>query len=257
MKSISYALFSKFLLLFPIIWLEMSCSTVPTAENSLLTEASEVYAQASADPNTASLEALAEAKSALEKAKTSKDNETKEHFAYLAKGYAQIAITVAKRQALELERKNLLQPVPSLREDNNLKVNNQQLQQQIAHWQRNPNEQLVLILEDIWSKTEPADLLPEARLNLNTVARFLNQYPELQVIVKSDDNNAGYDQYDLGLSDRRAHAVKFALINRGIRSNRISATQESRLLTQNQTATKHKQNNRVELIIFKEENKKL
>lgn len=77
MKSISYALFSKFLLLFPIIWLAMSCSTVPTAENSLLTEASEIYAQASADPNTASLEALAEAKSALAKATTSKDNETK------------------------------------------------------------------------------------------------------------------------------------------------------------------------------------
>jgi outer membrane protein OmpA-like peptidoglycan-associated protein len=257
MKSISYAIFSKFLLLFPIIWLEMSCSTVPTAENSLLTEASEVYAQASADPNTASLEALAEAKSALEKAKTSKDNETKEHFAYLAKGYAQIAITVAKRQALELERKNLLQPVPSLREHNNLNVNNQQLQQQIANWQRNPNEQLVLILEDIWSKTEPADLLPEARLSLNMVARVLNQDPELQVIVRSYEDNAGYDQYDLGLSERRAYAVEFALINRGIRSNRIRATQEGLLPTHNQTATKHKQNNRVEIIIFKAANKKL
>lgn len=175
----------------------------------------------------------------------------------MAKGYAQIAITVAKRQALELERKNLLQPVPSLRENNNPKANNQQLQQQIAHWQRNPNEQLVLILEDIWSKTEPADLLPEARLSLNTVARVLNQYPELQVIVKNYENNIGYDQYDLGLSDRRTYAVKFALINRGIRSNRIRATQEDPLPTHNQVATKHKQNNRVELIIFKEENKKL
>lgn len=257
MKGISYALFSKFLLLFAIVWLEMSCSTVPTAENSLLTEASEVYAQASADPKTASLEALAEAKSALEKAKTSKDNETKEHLAYLAKGYAQLAITVAKRQALELERKNLLQPVPSLRENNNLDVNNQQLQQQLVNWQRNPNEQLVLILEDIWSKTEPADLLPAARLSLNRVAHVLNQDPELQVIVKSYGDNAGYDQYDLGLSERRAYAVKFALINRGIRSNRIRATQEGSLPTPNQTATKHKQDNRVELIIFKAVNNKL
>ena len=254
MKSISYALFSKFLLLFLIIWLEMSCSTVPTAENSLLTEASEIYAQASADPNATSLDALVEAKSALEKAKKSQDNETKEHFAYLAKRYAQIAITTTKRQALELERKNLLQqPIPSLRENNSLKANNQQLQQQIANWQHHPNEQLVLVLENTWSKvTESADLLPKARVSLNTVATFLNQYPELQVIVKNYDNNSSYDQYNLGLSDRRAHAVKFALINRGIRSNRIKVTQESQLLTTyNQTTSKDKQNNRVELIIFK------
>ncbi len=253
MKSISYALFSKFLLLFLIIWLEMSCSTVPTAENSLLTEASEIYAQASANSNATSLDALVEAKSALEKAKKSQDNETKEHFAYLAKRYAQIAITIAKRQALELERKNLLQqPVPILRENNSLKANNQQLQQQIANWQHHPNEQLVLVLEKTWSKTESADLLPKARLSLNTVATFLNQYPELQVIVKNYDNNSGYDQYNLGLSARRAHAVKFALINRGIRSNRIRVTQESQLLTaHNPTTPKDKQNNRVELIIFK------
>ena len=211
MKSISYALFSNFLLLYLTIWLEMSCSTVPTAENSLLTEASEIYAQASADPNATSLDALVEAKSALEKAKKSQDKEMKEHFAYLAKRYAQIAITTTKRQALELERKNLLQqPIPSLRENNSLKANNQQLQQQIANWQHHPNEQLVLVLENTWSKTESADLLPKARVSLNTVATFLNQYPELQVIVKNYDNNSSYDQYNLGLSDRRAHAVKFA-----------------------------------------------
>ena len=57
------ALFSKKVLFF-IIGLSVSCSTVSTPENNLLTEASEIYAQASADPNITS-EALVEAKSAL------------------------------------------------------------------------------------------------------------------------------------------------------------------------------------------------
>ena len=246
------ALFSNRVLFF-IMGLSVSCSTVPTTEDSLLTEASEVYAQASADPNITS-EALVEAKSALEQAKQSKDNETREHFAYLAKRYAQIAIIIAKRQAVELERKTLLQQVtkPSLRENHSQNANEQQLQQQIANWQPNSNERLVLILEDIWSKTELADLPPEARQSLNQVATFLKQHPELQIIVRSY-NNSSYDQYSLGLSERRAYAVKFALINRGISSTRIITTDstESRGLTPNQIKPKPKQNKGVELIIFK------
>ena len=252
MKIINCALFSKTVLFF-IIGLGVNCSTVPTAENSLLTEAGEVYAQASADLNITS-EALVEAKSALEQAKQSKDDETREHFAYLAKRYAQIAIIVAKRQAVELERKTLLQQVttkPSLRENHSQNANEQQLQQ-IANWQPNSNERLVLSLEDTWSKTELADLLPEARQSLTKVATFLNQHPELQIVVKSY-NNSSYDQYQLGLANRRAYAVKFALINRGIASTRIITTDsiENRWLTPNQTKMKSKQNNGVELIIFK------
>jgi outer membrane protein OmpA-like peptidoglycan-associated protein len=226
---------------------------VSTPENNLLTEASEIYAQASADPNITS-EALVEAKSALEQAKQSKDNETKEHFAYLAKRYAQIAITIAKRQAIELERKNLLQSVtkPNLRENYAQSANWQQLQQ-LTNWQPNSNEQLVLTLEDIWSKTELADLLPEARQNLTKVATFLNQHPELQIMVRSYNSNSSYDQYHLGLAQRRAYAVKFALINRGILSTRIIAT-DSMESRPNQTKMKPKQNNGVELIIFKTSN---
>lgn len=246
------ALFSKKVLFF-IIGLSVSCSTVSTPENNLLTEASEIYAQASADPNITS-EALVEAKSALEQAKQSKDNETKEHFAYLAKRYAQIAITIAKRQAIELERKNLLQSVtkPNLRENYAQSANWQQLQQ-LTNWQPNSNEQLVLTLEDIWSKTELADLLPEARQNLTKVATFLNQHPELQIMVRSYNSNSSYDQYHLGLAQRRAYAVKFALINRGILSTRIIAT-DSMESRPNQTKMKPKQNNGVELIIFKTSN---
>jgi outer membrane protein OmpA-like peptidoglycan-associated protein len=255
MNSLNCVLFSK-TVLFLIIGLGVSCSTVPTAENSLLTEASEIYAQASANPNITS-EALVEAKSALEQAKQSKDNEAQEHFAYLAKRYAQIAITIAKRQELELARKNLLQPAtkPSLTEHHAQNANRQPLQQQLTNWQPNSNEQLILTLEDIWSKTELADLLPEARQNLTEVATFLNQHPELQIMVRSY-NNSNYDQYHLGLAERRAYAVKFALINRGIPSTRIIASDsvENRRLISNQTTTKSVQNNGVELIIFKASN---
>ena len=254
MNSLNCALFSKIVLVL-IMGLGVSCSTVPTTENSLLTEASEIYAQASAEPNITS-EALVEAKSALEQAKQSKDNEAQEHFAYLAKRYAQIAITIAKRQELELARKNLLQPAtkPSLTKHHAQNANWQPLQQ-LTNWQPNSNEQLVLTLEDIWSKTELADLLPEARQNLTEVATFLNQHPELQIMVRSYDNSS-YDQYHLGLAERRAYAVKFALINRGIPSTRIIASDsvENRRLISNQTKTKSAQNNGVELIIFKASN---
>lgn len=256
MNSINSVRFNQILLVV-IIGLSMSCSTVPTAENSLLTEASEIYAQANADPNITS-ETLVKAKSALATAKQSKDNETREHFAYLAKRYAQIAVTIAKRQAVELERKNLLQPVTksNLSNHHNQGVHQQQLQQQIADWQPNSNKRLVLILEDIWSKTEPAGLLPEARQSLTKVATFLNQHPELQIIVRNYDNSPRYDQYQLGLSERRAYAIKFALINRGIASTRIITTdsKESRWLASNQAKTKSKQNNGIQLVVVKADN---
>ena len=56
-----------------------------------------------------------------------------------------------------------------------------------------------------------------------------------------------------GLAQRRAYAVKFALINRGILSTRIIAT-DSMESRPNQTKMKPKQNNGVELIIFKTSN---
>jgi outer membrane protein OmpA-like peptidoglycan-associated protein len=255
MNSINSVRFSK-IWLFVIIGLSGSCNTVPTTENSLLTEASEVYAQASANPDITS-EALAKAKSALTTAKQSNDNETKEHYAYLAKRYAQIAIIISKRQNFELKRKNLLQPVtkPNLSKDHSQSANQQQLQQQIANWQPN-SKRLVLILEDIWSKTARADLLPEARQSLTKVATLLNQHPELQIIVRNYDNSSRYDQYHLGLSERRAYAVKFALINRGIASTRIITTDsmESRWLAPNQSKTKSKQNNGIELVVVKADN---
>ena len=89
---------------------------------------------------------------------------------------------------------------------------------------------------------------------MTQVADLLNQYPELRIIVKNDDNYSRYDQYHLGLAERRAYAVKFALINRGISSTRIITREdsiESRWLSPNQTQVNAKPHNGIELIIFK------
>jgi len=86
--------------------LSAGCGSTPE-KHELLREARNAIAQAEANPNTANSEALSEAKQALNKAEMSEDAEITEHFAYVAKQQAQLALEVAERQALEDKREGL------------------------------------------------------------------------------------------------------------------------------------------------------
>ncbi len=65
------------------------------------------------------------------------------------------------------------------------------------------------------------DLSSEARATLENQARWLAQYPTLNVTVEGHADERGTREYNLALGDRRANSVKNYLIALGVSPSRI------------------------------------
>jgi peptidoglycan-associated lipoprotein len=65
------------------------------------------------------------------------------------------------------------------------------------------------------------DLTPEDQANLRGQAQWLNQYPARTVTIEGHCDERGTREYDLGLADRRANAVKQYLVSLGVNANRL------------------------------------
>jgi len=210
-----------------------SCSSVPAGKTTILKEAREAYAQAQAHPKTTNLAELSKAKQALEKAERAKTAKDMQHLAYVAKQKAKIALTVAKRQSLTTQKIEYR------------RLQNPQLQKQFAAWYRHKIGRLKVILDNGYATS------PQTNADIETVAAFLKQHPQLNVSVEGHTDNNGTHQYNLGLAERNATSIKFALMERGIASKRVQVKSfgETRPITSNSTETGRKRNRRVELFI--------
>jgi outer membrane protein OmpA-like peptidoglycan-associated protein len=71
------------------------------------------------------------------------------------------------------------------------------------------------------------------------------------VMIEGHTDNVGSDDYNMGLSQRRADSVKAYLMGEGINGNRLVAygKGESSPVASNDTASGRRQNRRVEVII--------
>lgn len=111
---------------------------------------------------------------------------------------------------------------------------------------------LVISLSDILFDVDKATIKPGALSNINRIAGILNQFPNYKISVEGHTDNTGSAQYNMQLSQRRAEAVRQALINGGVDSTRITATGFG--LTQpvatNATAAGRQQNRRVEVVVL-------
>ena len=81
---------------------------------------------------------------------------------------------------------------------------------------------LVLTLGDVLFDTGRAELNPGAGRKLDQLAQFLAEHPERRVQIDGFTDSVGTDAYNELLSQRRADAVKSALVTRGIDSSRIA-----------------------------------
>jgi outer membrane protein OmpA-like peptidoglycan-associated protein len=81
---------------------------------------------------------------------------------------------------------------------------------------------LVLTLGDVLFDTGRATLNPGAALKLDQLAQFLTEHPDRHVQIDGFTDSVGSDAYNQDLSERRADAVKSALMARGIDPTRIS-----------------------------------
>jgi len=126
------------------------------------------------------------------------------------------------------------------------------LQRQIDVLQAKPTDRgLVLTLGDVLFTSGRADLKPGATGNLNKLVAFLDKYPDRSVSIQGYTDSVGSEDYNQGLSERRANSVKSYLAGQGIGSTRLSASGKGRNdpVADNDSAAGRQQNRRVEVVI--------
>jgi outer membrane protein OmpA-like peptidoglycan-associated protein len=82
---------------------------------------------------------------------------------------------------------------------------------------------LVLTLGDVLFDSGRAQLNPGSARKLDQLGQFLTDHPDRRVQIDGFTDSVGTESYNQDLSQRRADAVKFALISRGINSSRIGS----------------------------------
>ena len=114
---------------------------------------------------------------------------------------------------------------------------------------------LVITLGDVLFSTNKAQLESGGVRNVQKLADFLKKYPQHKVLVEGYTDSTGSDSLNQELSDRRANAVRTALLDMGIRSDHVTARGygEAFPVASNDTAASRQLNRRVE-IVFSDEN---
>jgi outer membrane protein OmpA-like peptidoglycan-associated protein len=134
----------------------------------------------------------------------------------------------------------------------NSEQQNAELQRQIDELHAKPSDRgLVVTLGDVLFATGRADIMSGAAGNLDRLVAFLNKYPDRTVVIEGYTDNVGSEQYNQGLSERRADSVKSYLAGQGVGMLRLSALGkgESGAVADNSSATGRQQNRRVEVVI--------
>ena len=268
----SYPLLVAFLCL-----LIAGCGGPPRA-NPALTEARDAYSTAANDPAIVSNApvALQEAEEALRRAmivwEENEDADDVTHYAYLARQRVRIAEQVAKLNASQKEveqaRNERQQVVLEARAAEAERAQREaeaaraeaeaaltranELASQVDDLEAELTRRgLVLTLGDVLFDTGQATLKSGAERTIGALVTFLNENPERNVLIEGFTDSVGSDELNLGLSQRRADAVRTALVERGIAGTRIRTHGygKSFPVASNDTPAGRQQNRRVEIVI--------
>jgi peptidoglycan-associated lipoprotein len=77
-------------------------------------------------------------------------------------------------------------------------------------------------VRDAYFDYDKADLRPDARTALSKTADFLKNNPRFKVTVEGHCDERGSTEYNLGLGDRRANAVKQYIVSLGVAADRVN-----------------------------------
>jgi OOP family OmpA-OmpF porin len=104
------------------------------------------------------------------------------------------------------------------------------------------------VIEGINFKTASAEILPGSWAVLDRALKVLQDYPDVNLEISGHTDSKGKDAYNLGLSQRRADAVKLYFTSRGISSSRLVSIGfgEDRPIGDNSTASGRATNRRTE-----------
>ena len=124
-------------------------------------------------------------------------------------------------------------------------------QQQLADMQAKQTDRgVVVTLGDVLFDTGKSTLKPGAMSAINRLATFLSQNPNTKVLIEGHTDSVGSDDYNIGLSERRARAVATELESRGIAGSQIQTLGRGKDLpvATNDTPAGRQQNRRVEIV---------
>jgi peptidoglycan-associated lipoprotein len=77
-------------------------------------------------------------------------------------------------------------------------------------------------VRDAYFDYDKADIRPDAREALSHTAEFLKAHPQFKVTIEGHCDERGSTEYNLGLGDRRASAVKQYLVSLGVSGGSLS-----------------------------------
>lgn len=97
-----------------------------------------------------------------------------------------------------------------------------------------------------------SQLKPEARANLQRVVEFVNRFPDKKVLIEGHTDSQGGDNLNQVLSQKRAEAVRDALIQEGVEAARLSVVGlgKDRPVADNATREGRARNRRVEIVVL-------
>ena len=102
---------------------------------------------------------------------------------------------------------------------------------------------------------DSAQLRPEARDQLRNLANNLQEYPNTDLVIVGHTDAVGSDDYNMGLSRRRANSAADFLRSQGVSSARVTTVGkgEGEPIASNDTDYGRQQNRRVEVAIYASE----
>ena len=188
-----------------------------------------------------------------------KDVELGKHLVWIADHKVDIAAARAQSRLLEDQRKTLSAQRETARLDSRtLEADKahgtaEDLQRQLDALNAKPTDRgMVITLGDVLLfDTGKSELKSGATSNLANLAAFLNEYQDRTVAIEGHTDSVGSEEYNVGLSQRRADAVKAYLVSHSINALRITTAGmgEDTPITDNSTAAGRQQNRRVEVVI--------
>jgi len=261
-----------------------ACAATPPT-NSLLDQARNDYAAAQSNVQVVQLApgALSEAGDALNKANDAagkgEDSAKVDQLAYIAKQRVAIAQQTAKQKSAEaaftsavadrdkmrLEARTAeadalrlsaaesqRQHEASMRQAQDADARSRQLEGQLKELDaKKTSRGLVITLGDVLFDTGATQIKAGGMRAVQKLADVLKEYPQRSVLIEGFTDSTGGSEYNQGLSDRRAKAVRTALLDSGVSADRITDRGYGQAfpVASNATASGRQLNRRVEIVV--------
>ena len=246
-----------------------ACASAPQRNDQLETARVEVQTfsadplaqQAASNDLDAARASLSQADSAFQQ---KEPPEKIDQLAYLAlrhaqAGEARIAETRARQEVARAQQdRQRIQLEARERETQKAKTETAAAQSELANARqeimdlqaKQTDRGLVMTLSDVLFDTGRATLKPGADRDLDRLAQALKDNSNTRVLIEGHTDSVGGDDYNLGLSERRAEAVADALRMRGVPPDRyeVKGLGKAFPVASNETQAGRQQNRRVEIV---------